>query len=163
MMTFGVVAAVFACCALLFSAASIQAFSAFPRQHTSLHCSGSLPVQKKYCLGSRKIRSALSANNEQVDSRRNFVQSLLASSVVVVGVSLNPLVANAGIDVSALKALPVEGDANGAATRLKQLQAEKGTQPQDLEDIPFTKLDNGVSYREFRAGKEGSAGKCETG
>ena len=41
---------------------------------------------------------------------------------------------------------------------MRQLQATTGTQPEDLVDKPFIKLDSGVSYREYREGT-GNGGK----
>jgi hypothetical protein len=61
--------------------------------------------------------------------------------------------ANAGIDPSALKALPVEGDTTGAASRLRQIEAVNGPRPEDTKDIAFEKLPSGASYREYREGK----------
>ena len=58
-----------------------------------------------------------------------------------------------GIDVSALKALPVEGDTTGATSRLQQIQSVNGPQPDDEKDIAFEKLPSGASYRQYREGK----------
>ena len=58
-----------------------------------------------------------------------------------------------GIDVSALKALPVEGDTTGAASRLRQIESVNGPQPDDSKDIAFEKLPSGASYRQYREGK----------
>ena len=80
-------------------------------------------------------------------SRRNFIETLSIGSLL-----LAPNAANAGIDPSALKQYSVEGDASGATTRLRQLEADKN-RPDDLIDKPFDKLESGVSYREYREGK----------
>lgn len=61
--------------------------------------------------------------------------------------------AYAGIDVTALQALPVEGDTTGAASRLRQLESVNGPRPDDSKDIAFEKLPSGASYREYREGK----------
>jgi hypothetical protein len=66
---------------------------------------------------------------------------------------LLPQNANAGIDPSMLKSIPVEGDVSGAALRLKQIAAETGERPTDTEDIPYTELPDGVKYRDYREGK----------
>lgn len=95
---------------------------------------------------------------ESSNHRRSFLTTTAtAAAALLVAFPQQQQLAYAAIDPAALKALPVEGDATGAATRLKQLEATKGTQPGDLEDIPFTKLESGVSYREYRSGK-GDAG-----
>lgn len=98
-------------------------------------------------------------NYEQTEksSRRSFfLKATKAAALVVLGPLASPS-AQAAIDPNALKSLPVEGDNTGAASRIKQLEASKGPQPGDLEDIPFTKLESGVQYREYREGK-GNAG-----
>lgn len=69
---------------------------------------------------------------------------------------LVPSVANAGIDPSLLKNLPVQGDESGAAQRLRQVEAVNKP-ASDLENIPYTELPSGVSFREYREGK-GEAG-----
>lgn len=83
--------------------------------------------------------------------RRQFIQAAPAAALAFL---VRPQEANAGIDPNALKNLKVEGDDSGAAMRLRQLtQEEDKTRPEDLVDIPFEKLDSGVSYREYREGK----------
>ena len=84
--------------------------------------------------------------------RRGFVA---AASTFVVS-SWLPEVANAGIDPTLLKALPVEGDKDGTAQRLRQIEAVQRP-ASDLTNIPFEELPSGVSYREYREGK-GEAG-----
>lgn len=88
-------------------------------------------------------------------SRRNLVLSSSSIIVPAAAAALLPQVANAGIDPSMLKALPVEGDSSGAAMRLNQLKGdvEGGSREEDLLDVPYTELENGVSYREYREGK----------
>lgn len=81
--------------------------------------------------------------------RRSFLSAILGTSTAFF-ISSAP--AQAGIDVNALKNLPVEGDDSGVATRLRQIELEKN-RPDDTVDIPYTELPNGVSYREFRDGK----------
>ncbi len=86
-------------------------------------------------------------------NRRNFLNQI--TSVATITTSANilfPQIASAGIDPSSLKNFQVEGDASGAATRLKQLEVEK-VRPSDTVDIPFTELPSGVSFREYREGK----------
>ena len=63
------------------------------------------------------------------------------------------IICSIGIDVSALKALPVEGDTTGAASRLQQIESVNGPQPDDEKDIAFEKLPSGASYRQYREGK----------
>jgi hypothetical protein len=61
--------------------------------------------------------------------------------------------AHAGIDPAVLKALPIEGDATGAASRLRQIESANGPRPEDTKDIAFEVLPSGASYREYREGK----------
>jgi hypothetical protein len=108
-----------------------------------------------------------SENNDDENSnnyRRSFMNSLLKKSVkvTVAGVAftnimtMKPNIANAGIDPSMLKNLPVQGDESGQATRLRQI--ENVQRPaSDLTNMPFEELPSGVSYREYREGK-GDAG-----
>lgn len=103
-----------------------------------------------------QIKSSLhgtnSNNDEEVSTRRSFVQSVAsASSILLLTNSASP--ANAGIDPSALKALPVEGDTTGVASRMRQIEAANGPRPEDSKDIAFEKLASGASYREYREGK----------
>lgn len=86
-------------------------------------------------------------------NRRSFIHNSVS---VVMGSAListlSPMVANAGIDPSALQSLPVEGDSSGVATRLRQIEAERN-RPEDAIDMPWEKLDDGVQYRSYREGK----------
>ena len=86
---------------------------------------------------------------EATKGRRDF---LSVSTISLVSVLSMPGVASAGIDPSALKSLPVEGDVSGQAQRLRQLEAIKNPET-DLVDVPFEELPDGVSYREYRRGK----------
>jgi hypothetical protein len=70
---------------------------------------------------------------------------------------LVPSVAQAGIDPTLLKSLPVQGDESGAVQRLRQVEAVQKP-VSDLVDVPFIELPSGVSYREYREGK-GDSGK----
>jgi FKBP-type peptidyl-prolyl cis-trans isomerase len=82
---------------------------------------------------------------------------LFASQVAGTGALLFlPGTALAGIDVSSLKTAPIEGDASGAATRLKQLQMmQQSGNPNDY--VSGTRiLDSGVSYSDVKAGRDGS-------
>jgi len=86
-------------------------------------------------------------------SRRNFVtQSTAVASFAALLTIQQPQAANAGIDPSALKSYNVQGDITGVRTRLSQIEANKN-RATDADDLPFEKLANGVSYREFREGK----------
>jgi hypothetical protein len=49
--------------------------------------------------------------------------------------------------------MKVEGDTTGAASRLRQLDAANGPQPDDSKDIAFDVLPSGASFREYREGK----------
>ena len=85
-------------------------------------------------------------------SRRSFVKTCVSVSGLLLGSTFVPTSANAGIDPNALKALPVEGDASGVATRLRQIEAERN-RPEDAIDKPWEKLDDGVQFREYREGR----------
>jgi hypothetical protein len=80
-------------------------------------------------------------------------RAILAGSFVGL---LLPAVANAGIDPSLLKTLPVQGDESGAVQRLRQIE-DVQRPATDLVNVPFEELPSGVSYREYREGK-GEAG-----
>lgn len=88
-------------------------------------------------------------------SRRNFIDQTAAVAATTVSTILAaPQIANAGIDPNALKNLQVEGDTSGIKTRMTQIEnLNNNYDPNDLVDIPFTKLSSGVSYREYREGK----------
>ena len=91
-------------------------------------------------------------SNDAIDSaiqRRSFLSQVSTAALLLTAASP----ANAGIDPSALKSLPIEGDANGAASRIRQLESANGPRPEDTQDIPFEKLSSGASYREYREGK----------
>ena len=88
---------------------------------------------------------------ENSSSRRKLLQEILVSMLLV------PTAAQAGIDPSALKALPVEGDTSGGSTRLNQIAA--ANQAAVAVDRPWEELSSGVSYREYREGR-GDACEC---
>jgi hypothetical protein len=90
--------------------------------------------------------------SQSLDRRRAMIH--LGSSVFAL---VAPSVAQAGIDPTLLKSLPVQGDESGAAQRLRQVEAVQKP-ASDLVDIPFIELPSGVSYREYRDGR-GEAGK----
>eukprot|EP00545_Synedropsis_sp_CCMP1620_P005584 CAMPEP_0119018442 /NCGR_PEP_ID=MMETSP1176-20130426/19429_1 /TAXON_ID=265551 /ORGANISM="Synedropsis recta cf, Strain CCMP1620" /LENGTH=253 /DNA_ID=CAMNT_0006972449 /DNA_START=39 /DNA_END=800 /DNA_ORIENTATION=+ len=98
------------------------------------------------------IPLGMTGNNDlEKDSRRLFLCTGLT-------LLLSPNAALAGIDISSLKNLPVEGDQSGAATRLKQLQVQGTARIQlGVEARPYTTLPSGVSYREERSGKDDGA------
>jgi hypothetical protein len=92
------------------------------------------------------------------DDRRSFVNSLLLGAAALgTTTSILPTSpANAGIDPSLLKALPVDGDVSGTAQRLRQIEEIQRPATDNL-NIPYEKLPSGVEYREYREGK-GEAG-----
>ena len=98
---------------------------------------------------SRSNNQLLSLHMNNIVDRRAVVAGSLAFWMI-------PTVANAGIDPSLLKTLPVQGDESGAVQRLRQVEAVQRPST-DLVDIPFEELPSGVSYREYRQGK-GEAG-----
>lgn len=131
--------------ALAFSpnTAVVRAFSTVtPSNRCSVHQLGAFSDDSD-CEGDRFVAE-----------RRSFLIRTAASSAAVAAVIL-PTVANAGIDPAALKSLRVDGDASGAATRLRQLEAvdPRGAQPEDSKDIAFEVLPSGASYRDYREGK----------
>ena len=99
------------------------------------------------------LNGANSNNEEDESNRRSFLiqSAATASSILLFTNTANP--ANAGIDPSALKALPVEGDTTGVQSRLRQIESVNGPRPEDSKDIAFEKLASGASYREYREGK----------
>mmetsp|Transcript_48841 Transcript_48841/g.90595 ORF Transcript_48841/g.90595 Transcript_48841/m.90595 type:complete len:293 (-) Transcript_48841:362-1240(-) len=91
-----------------------------------------------------------------VTSRRSLLSS--SSSAVLSMIALSTVVAYpdaalAGIDPSALKSLRVEGDASGAATRLKQIEAAKSGGMATDVDKPWEDLPSGVLFREYKEGR----------
>lgn len=82
------------------------------------------------------------------DCRRSFLTKVSKAAIVFAAAP-----AHAGIDPAALKALPIEGDATGAASRLRQIESANGPRPEDTKDIAFEVLPSGASYREYREGK----------
>jgi len=101
-------------------------------------------------------------NTQEICSSRRLISSRIFATFTFTGVgsllSL-PRAALAGIDVSSLKSLPVDGDASGAATRLKNLQMQ-GTKIERGVDVgvmtTLTRLESGVTYRDINYGRDGS-------
>jgi len=99
------------------------------------------------------------SNIKKMTMTTNRKQFLATTSSLIIPF-LVPNICNAGIDPSALRALPVEGDDSGAAGRLRSIAApeekekedEKKRQEDDMVQMPFEQLPSGVSYREYRAG-----------
>jgi len=93
-------------------------------------------------------------------SRRLFASKLVGTTTAIAtstgALFLSPHAALAGIDVSALRNLPVDGD-SGAATRLKQLQNQgtKAAQGPENDSSTWTRLDSGVTYKIIGMGKDG--------
>ncbi|GMI18300.1 hypothetical protein TrLO_g2791 [Triparma laevis f. longispina] len=95
-----------------------------------------------------------------VAGRRAFIAKA-TNSVGLVGLATSQLAApaSAGIDPAALAGFKVDGDVTGTATRLNEIKSVVNPVT-DQQDIPFMKLDSGVSYREFREGRgEAKIGK----
>mmetsp|Transcript_40099 Transcript_40099/g.78331 ORF Transcript_40099/g.78331 Transcript_40099/m.78331 type:complete len:266 (+) Transcript_40099:20-817(+) len=87
------------------------------------------------------------------DARRAFAARAAGAALVILTAPGDAL---AGIDVSSLRNLPVDGDASGAAARMKQLQFERTrVERGDPDDRPPTQLPGGVSYRDIKSGKDG--------
>lgn len=94
-------------------------------------------------------------------SRRLFASKLVGTTTAIAtstgALFLLPPAALAGIDVSALRNLPVAGDTSGAATRLKQLQLQgtKTAQGAEYDYATSTRLDSGVTYKDINTGING--------
>jgi hypothetical protein len=124
-------------------------------QHTEAFSGQTLPYRST--MTRNNMDSALHATSNNNDDRRSFlIQSTAAVSSFLISInSASPV--NAGIDPSALKALPVEGDTTGVRSRLQQIESLNGPRPEDSKDIAFEKLASGASYREYREGKGDAA------
>lgn len=85
-------------------------------------------------------------------SRRSFLTTSLVGLLGASTAGAAPMIAHAGIDPTALKNLPVEGDAAGTATRLRQIEATQKPAADEV-DKPWEDLPSGVSFREYREGK----------
>lgn len=119
------------------------------------------PHQKQSPSTTAVIVSSSSSDNDGQDShhrninqtnRRSFINVSCITTTVATLAVLFPNVANAGIDPSLLKSLPVDGDNTGVAQRLKMID-EIQRPASDLTNIPFEELPSGISYREYREGK----------
>lgn len=95
------------------------------------------------------VPSNSNKHNPVVVDRRYVMKTAVAG---VSSLFFLPSIANAGIDPSLLKSLPVEGDSSGSAQRLRQVEAIQRP-ASDLTNVPFEELPSGVSYREYREGK----------
>ena len=86
-------------------------------------------------------------------SRRIFTTRSAAAAVTIIIVPLSTILtpekASAGIDMTSLKTAPIEGDATGAASRIKQL---KQTTQTDKKDGTVYLETTGVSYTQSNAG-----------
>ena len=85
--------------------------------------------------------------------RAVLLQTAKTVSSLLVATAAYSRPACAGIDPSALRALPVEGDVSGSASRLRQIGSANGPRPEDSKDVAFETLPSGASYREYREGK----------
>lgn len=152
--------------ALVASFSQIIHFSAVSSSDPPTTSIMTLPASKRclllliaQALGCFQLCVAFSAEYKGVEmtkSRRSFVTTLSKTVGATATIVTLPSMANAGIDPSQLKNLPVQGDASGTAQRLRQIEAVQRPSS-DLQDIPFEQLPSGVSYREYRDGK-GEAG-----
>lgn len=103
-------------------------------------------------------------DRDKLDAKRNgaaiIVDDHHRRSILIGAATLAssfPQSATAGIDPSALKSLPIEGDASGSISRIRQLSSatadSAGPRPDDSKDIAFTVLPSGEgSYRTYREG-----------
>jgi len=98
---------------------------------------------RRITLSSTRLSAA---SNDNTNPRRFILTTAAATLLLLLPVQT----ATAGIDPSALRNLPVEGDAAGAAQRLRQLEQQQTATPQNVE---FIELPSGVSYGDFRLGR----------
>jgi len=76
----------------------------------------------------------------------------VTSIIVPLSTILTPEKASAGIDMTSLKTIPIEGDATGAASRIKQLKQKTQTRTTDKRDGTVYLETTGVSYTQSNAG-----------
>ena len=145
------------CCSILCLTTPISAFQ-------NNNPKWNLSQVKQQQQSTMMVQSSENNDDENNNDRRSFMNSLLKTSVKVTAagvaftniMTMQPNIANAGIDPSMLKNYQVQGDESGQATRLRQI--ENVQRPaSDLTNMPFEELPSGVSYREYREGK-GAAG-----
>jgi len=109
--------------------------------------------------GTSLLRGQPSTNNSESELKdTSQIRRLFASQIVGITGALYflPSVVLAGIDVSSLKSVPVDGDVSGAVGRLKQLQMQ-GTKIERGENFAtITRLDSGVTYRDINTGRDGA-------
>ena len=110
------------------------------------------PLSESFSTNNSPRQDIQSSTSSASSNRRSFFTQIAPALILTPALLTNPEIASAGIDPNALKNFQVEGDASGAATRLRQLQEEK-VRPEDTIDKPFENLSSGVSYREYREGK----------
>lgn len=132
--------------------ANTFAFSAVPSRSRTAAFNGA----------STRLRLADDDNEEYApsnisDRRSVLLQTTSTVSSFLLATTALSAPANAGIDPSALKSLPVEGDTTGVASRLRQIESVNGPRPEDSKDIAFEVLPSGASYREYREGKGDAA------
>ena len=82
-------------------------------------------------------------------TRSAAAAAAVTSIIVPLSTILTPEKASAGIDMTSLKTAPIEGDATGAASRIKQL---KQTTQTDKKDGTVYLETTGVSYTQSNAG-----------
>lgn len=94
-------------------------------------------------------KNSRAGDYSQTLSRRMFasrsVGAVTASSSILF---LKPEMAVAGVDISSLKSMPIEGDISGAELRIRQLQTTTAA----AKRSGIVELDSGVTYREINAG-----------
>lgn len=107
--------------------------------------------------------TAFSMNGNKVNVPESTTTANRRSFFTAVGISAMsvlvtvPSTAQAGINPTLLKSLPVQGDESGSTQRLRQIESIQRPST-DLVDIPYKELPSGVSFREYRPGK-GDTGK----
>ena len=93
------------------------------------------------------------ADDDDVTNRRSFLATSLVGFLgASTAAAAPPMIVHAGIDPTALKNLPVEGDTAGTATRLLQIEAIQKPAADEV-DKPWEDLPSGVSFRDYREGR----------
>jgi hypothetical protein len=107
------------------------------------------PFVESFVMPSHPVQRSTALHATHDNGRREFLSAVAALAFPI---AVIPQIANAGIDPSLLRNIPVEGDTSGQAMRLRQIDAVQRPET-DLQNIPFVELPSGVSFREYREGK----------
>lgn len=149
----------------LFRLATNDAFTINPLNKRSLLAVGTQILSMYPTEGSEddvndNCTMSIDTNTKEISVSRRLISSQVFATFTGFGTLFYlPRLALAGIDVSSLRSLPVDGDASGAATRLRNLQMQ-GVKIERGGDVNFTvmptRLDSGVTYRDIKTGRDGA-------